>query len=140
MVLRIEDTDATRGRQEWLDGIISALDWLGLQADEGPYLQSAAEPRHRELADKLYDAGYLYACDCPRELIDERTKSNPTPGYDGFCRDRSVPRTDQTGLRFKVPIEGETVVTMSFVEMWSSRIARWRTLLRSSLRASRSLR
>ncbi len=110
MVLRIEDTDATRGRQEWLDGIISAMDWLGLQADEGPYLQSAAEPRHRELADKLYDAGYLYACDCPRELIDERTKSNPTPGYDGFCRDRSVPRTDQTGLRFKVPIDGETVV------------------------------
>ena len=44
MVLRIEDTDAERGRQEWLDGIISAMAWLGLDADEGPFRQSDAEP------------------------------------------------------------------------------------------------
>lgn len=110
MVLRIEDTDQERGRIEWLDGIISAMEWLGLAADEGPYRQSDAEPRHRALADALYVAGRLYACDCSREEIDERTKSNPTPGYDGFCRDRSVPRTSSTALRFRVPDVGETVV------------------------------
>ena len=110
-VLRIEDTDAERGRQEWLDGIISAMEWLGLSADEGPFRQSEAEPRHRDLADRLYDAGYLYACDCSREEIDTRTKENKTPGYDGHCRDRDVPRTEQTALRFKVPHDqGETIV------------------------------
>jgi glutamyl-tRNA synthetase len=111
MVLRIEDTDAERGRQEWLDGIISAMAWLGLDADEGPFRQSDAEPRHRALADALYEAGYLYACECTRPEIDERTKSNPTPGYDGHCRDRGVSRTPQTALRFKVPHDdGETIV------------------------------
>ena len=55
-VLRIEDTDVERGRVEWLDGIISAMAWLGLTADEGPFLQREAEGRHRELADRLFDA------------------------------------------------------------------------------------
>ena len=41
-VLRIEDTDEARNRPEWTDGIISALDWLGMAPDEGPYFQSAA--------------------------------------------------------------------------------------------------
>ncbi|MEI8051396.1 MAG: glutamate--tRNA ligase family protein, partial [Actinomycetes bacterium] len=75
-VLRIEDTDAERGRQEWLDGIISAMEWLGLAADEGPYRQSERTERHRALADALYAAGFLYACDCSREAIDARTKAN----------------------------------------------------------------
>jgi glutamyl-tRNA synthetase len=110
MVLRIEDTDQARGRQEWLDGIISAMAWLGLDADEGPYNQTEAEPRHRALADALYEAGYLYACDCTREEIDARTKDNPTPGYDSYCRDRNVARSGSTALRFKVPNEGETFV------------------------------
>lgn len=109
-MLRIEDTDAERGRQEWLDGIISAMEWLGLSADEGPYRQSEAEGRHRELADALYTAGYLYACRCTRDEIDARTKGNATPGYDGHCRDSGVDRTDSTALRFRIPEGGETVI------------------------------
>jgi glutamyl-tRNA synthetase len=40
-VLRIEDTDAARNRPEWTEGIISALDWIGIErgAYEGPYFQ-----------------------------------------------------------------------------------------------------
>jgi glutamyl-tRNA synthetase len=109
-VLRIEDTDAERGRQEWLDGIISAMEWLGLAADEGPYRQSERTQRHRALADALYAGGFLYACDCSREEIDARTKANATPGYDNHCRERAVARTPATSLRFRVPDEGETVV------------------------------
>ena len=44
-VLRIEDTDEERNRAEWTDGIISALEWLGMPPDEGPYFQSAQGPR-----------------------------------------------------------------------------------------------
>ena len=41
-VLRIEDTDASRNRPEWTEGILSALDWLGIERGryEGPYFQS----------------------------------------------------------------------------------------------------
>lgn len=109
-VLRIEDTDTERGRQEWLDGIISAMAWLGLSADEGPFRQSDAEGRHRDLAEKLYAAGFLYACDCTREDIDDRTKDNATPGYDGYCRERNVARSESTALRFRVPQDGGATV------------------------------
>ena len=44
-VLRIEDTDEARNRPEWTQGIIDALAWIGICADdpafEGPYFQSA---------------------------------------------------------------------------------------------------
>jgi glutamyl-tRNA synthetase len=109
-VLRIEDTDAERGREEWLEGIITAMSWLGLEADEGPFRQSSFEPRHRELAEQLYQAGFLYACECTREDIDARTIDRKTPGYDGYCRDRAVARSEKTGLRFRTPDSGETVV------------------------------
>ena len=38
----------------------------------------------------------------PRAL-EERTKGNPIPGYDGFCRDRQLPRSVGTALRFRTP-------------------------------------
>jgi glutamyl-tRNA synthetase len=109
-ILRIEDTDAERNRDEWRDGIINGLHWLGLDFDEGPFLQSELLPEHVAAAEALFANGYLYACDCTREEIDERTTDNPKPGYDGYCRDRHVVRTDATALRFRVPEGGTTVV------------------------------
>ncbi len=109
-VLRIEDTDASRNEPRWSEGIISAMAWLGLDYDEGPTYQSQLLAEHTAAAESLYEAGYLYACDCTREMIDERVKGRPTPGYDGFCRDRAVERSASTTLRFRVPDEGDTVV------------------------------
>jgi glutamyl-tRNA synthetase len=110
-VLRIEDTDEARNRPEWTDGIITALDWLGMAPDEGPYFQSAQEASHQAAIAALWDSGALYACACTREEIDERTKQraaagDPTPGYDGFCRDLGLPRGDGRALRFRTPDEG----------------------------------
>jgi glutamyl-tRNA synthetase len=109
-ILRIEDTDVERNRDEWSDGIISALNWLGLNYDEGPFYQSALLPDHVAAAEALFANGYLYACDCTREQIDERVKGHSKPGYDGYCRDRHVARSDLTALRYRVPDEGTTVV------------------------------
>jgi glutamyl-tRNA synthetase len=109
-ILRIEDTDAERNRDEWREGIITGLRWLGLDFDEGPFLQSELLPDHVASAEALYANGYLYACDCTRDQIDERTKGNAKPGYDGYCRDRGLTRSDQTALRFRVPDAGTTVV------------------------------
>ena len=108
-VLRIEDTDVERNRAEWEAGILSAMAWLGMAPDEGPYRQSARAERHAEAVDRLWDAGVLYACDCSREEVQARTKDNATPGYDGFCSRRELPRPG-LALRFRVPEEGTTVV------------------------------
>jgi len=108
-VLRIEDTDTERNRPEWTDGILSALSWLGMEPDEGPYHQSERGHHYRTAIDLLWSSGALYACDCSREAVEERTKGNATPGYDGHCRDRGLGR-EGNALRFRVPDEGETVV------------------------------
>jgi glutamyl-tRNA synthetase len=108
-VLRIEDTDTERNREEWVEGILSSLSWLGMDPDEGPYRQSERSDAYRAAIDTLWDAGAVYACDCRRDEIDARTKANATPGYDGFCRDRGLGREGRA-LRFAVPPEGTTVV------------------------------
>jgi len=109
-ILRIEDTDAERNQEEWVAGILSALAWLGIDWDEGPYRQSERGEHYRAALDRLWSGGHLYACDCTREMVLERTKANATPGYDGYCRDRGLERRIGRALRFKVPHEGVTVV------------------------------
>jgi glutamyl-tRNA synthetase len=114
-VLRIEDTDEARNRPEWTEGIISALGWLGMAPDEGPYFQSAQGEAHQAAIEALWAGGSLYACACTREEIDARVKAraaagDPTPGYDGHCRDLGLARGDGRALRFRTPDEGEVRV------------------------------
>jgi glutamyl-tRNA synthetase len=110
-VLRIEDTDAARNRPEWTEGILAALDWIGIARGtyEGPYFQSANAGEHRAAAARLYAAGRAYYCDCTREDIVARTGSQYR-GYDGFCRDRGLGPGEGRALRFRTPDEGATVV------------------------------
>src|SRR5512141_2951829 len=60
-VLRIEDTDEARNQPEWTQGIIDALAWIGIHADdphfEGPYFQSHFADAHLAAAQRLFEAG-----------------------------------------------------------------------------------
>jgi glutamyl-tRNA synthetase len=112
-VLRIEDTDASRNRPEWVEGILNALEWLGIERGtyEGPLFQSDYGPVHAASADELYRKGRAYYCDCTREDVALRAGPGVQPrGYDGYCRDRALPRGEKTALRFRTPDEGQTVV------------------------------
>jgi len=70
-VLRIEDTDEARNRDEYLKLIYSSMRWLGLDWDEGPevggdygpYLQSERKAIYDEYLQKLKDAGRTYEKD-----------------------------------------------------------------------------
>ena len=109
-ILRIEDTDETRNREEWVEGINSAMAWLGFTPDEGPFRQSDSEAAHEATAAALRRKGYLYYCDCTLEMIEARKPPGAPPGYDGYCRDRGVERAEHTALRFRTPREGVTIV------------------------------
>jgi glutamyl-tRNA synthetase len=110
-VLRIEDTDAARNRPEWTEGIISALDWIGIERGhyEGPYFQSSYVADHTAAATRLYGEGRAYYCGCTRDDVIARTGNQHT-GYDGFCRDRALGPGEGRALRFRTPDEGETIV------------------------------
>jgi glutamyl-tRNA synthetase len=109
-VLRIEDTDTERNREEWTEGILRAMRWIGAEWDEGPYFQSQRHRLYADAADRLVAKNLAYYCDCTRELIDARTKGNARPGYDGFCRDRGLGPGPGRALRFRTPREGFTTV------------------------------
>lgn len=112
-MLRIEDTDEARNRPEWTQGIIDALDWIGVKRDdptfEGPYFQSNYAEEHVAAALRLHAEGRAYYCDLTPEQVQERSKQNSKPGYDGYSRDRGLEAAPGRVLRFRVP-EGTTVV------------------------------
>jgi glutamyl-tRNA synthetase len=108
-VLRIEDTDLERNREEWVEGIESTLRWLGLDWDEGPIRQSSRSPRYAEALATLLEARAAYYCDCDRAAVEQRAKAagRATPGYDGYCRERGLPAAADRVVRFAVPRSGE---------------------------------
>ena len=112
-VLRIEDTDEARNRPEWTQGIIDALGWIGISADdphfEGPLFQSDYIEAHLEAADRLFAEGHAYYCDMTSEQIQERAKVEGTTGYGGWSRERGLGPAPGNVLRFRVP-PGTTVV------------------------------
>jgi glutamyl-tRNA synthetase len=109
-VLRIEDTDRQRSDEVWTEGILSSMRWLGIDWDEGPYRQSERGELYAAAAARLLELGRAYYCDCTPKAVQERTKGNAVPGYDGYCRARMLARGPGRALRFRVPDEGVTVV------------------------------
>jgi len=122
-VLRIEDTDVERSRQDWCEGIQTTLRWLGLDWDEGPYFQSARFDRHLEAAQRLLASGAAYECFCTEEEVNARYEARKArgpadPGYDGHCRSLSDAERGRLAaegrprsIRFRTPDEGVSSFT-----------------------------
>ena len=111
-VLRIEDTDTERNRDEWVAGIESAMQWIGTDWDEGPYFQSQRTHLYAEAVDRLLADGRAYFCICAADDVRARNieahgKAEADRGYDGFCRARGL---TQGSVRFRTPDTGTTTV------------------------------
>ena len=96
-LLRIEDTDEARNRPEWTDGIIAALDWLGMAPDEGPYFQSAQEQVHRPPSRRSGAAARFTRAAAPaRRSTRGRRPGRPPgirrPGTTGIAATSACPR------------------------------------------------
>jgi glutamyl-tRNA synthetase len=100
-VLRIEDTDPTRVTPEAIESLKDALQWLGIEWDEGPdvggpfgpYRQTERLEMYRDVAADLQRRDRAYRCYCTPEELEERRKAaqarGEPPGYDGRCRNLS---------------------------------------------------
>ncbi len=130
LVLRIEDTDAARSTDESTRGILQAMQWLGLDWDEGPevggphgpYLQSERRDIYRAAADKLLGSGNAYPCFCSADTLaalrdEQKAAGSEFQGYDGRCGKLDpaeaaarVEAGEEHVLRLRTPEDGETVL------------------------------
>lgn len=115
-VLRIEDTDRERSSQASVQAILDGMAWLGLDADEGPFYQTARFERYREVVQQLLDAGHAYRCySTPAELDAMREAARARgdkPRYDGTWRDNPAepPAGVEPVVRFRNPSDGVVVI------------------------------
>jgi glutamyl-tRNA synthetase len=119
-ILRIEDTDRERSRQEWADLILDSLRWLGLDWDEGPHYQSQRSEYYRAAIARLVERGHAYPCFCSSERLQAlrrqlRQESSSSVVYDRHCLqlppaeiERRVAAGEPHTVRFRVPDSGVT--------------------------------
>jgi glutamyl/glutaminyl-tRNA synthetase len=126
LILRNEDLDPQRSRQEFVRAMIEDLRWLGICWNEGPdcggangpYSQSERQSHYLEAWSRLRERGFLYPCVCSRKDL-AQSASAPTDGnadddeplYPGTCRERKwAESSEPAGMnwRFRVP-DGEAV-------------------------------
>ena len=105
LVLRIEDTDRERSTPENVDQILDALEWLNLDYDEGPILQSERAERHAEVVAQLLADGHAYRSTATTD--DVRAYKERHGSDRGF---RGEPE-EAGAIRLRVPDTGETVVS-----------------------------
>ena len=114
-ILRIEDTDTERSTAASTQAILDAMEWLGLDYDEGPFYQMQRLDRYREAADRLLRSGHAYPCYASKEELDEMRERQrirgEKPRYDGRWRPENAKgRTPPPGvapvIRFRTPDTG----------------------------------
>lgn len=88
-LLRLEDTDVERCKPVFAAAIIEDLQWLGLEYAGPVMVQSTRFHVYSAFAERLWQRGLLYHCDCTRQEIAGRasgTDPDGAPLYDGKCR------------------------------------------------------
>ena len=114
-LLRIEDTDILRSKDEYYEQIISTLNWLEINWDEEPYIQSKNIESHINVANTLLKNGYAYKCYCTEKELEEEkklclTKKIPYT-YSKKCRNILEEDNKKSFVvRFKSKTEGKTVL------------------------------
>ena len=115
-ILRIEDIDFTRCREEFTTGIFEDLAWLGFHWPVPVRCQSQHLQDYRGLAENLLQRGLLYPCFCTRQEIQREIAAaggaphgSEGPLYPGTCRRLSaderqfrILRGDQFALRLNL--------------------------------------
>jgi glutamyl-Q tRNA(Asp) synthetase len=92
-LLRIEDLDASRAREAYVEALFADLRWLGLSWEEPVLRQSTRTGVYRSALEELGAMGLVYPCFCTRGAIAaeiarsaEAPHGPDGPIYPGTCR------------------------------------------------------
>jgi glutamyl-tRNA synthetase len=133
-ILRVEDTDRERSKDEYTQNILEGLAWLGIDFDEGPFFQTQRSDRYIATVHKLLAEKKAYFCYCTEselETMREMQKANKqAPRYDN--RHRNL--TDEQRQAFAA--EGRRAVVRFIIE--EPRTIAWKDLVRGTVSWSSS--
>jgi glutamyl-Q tRNA(Asp) synthetase len=106
LLLRIEDTDQTRARPEFVQGIFDDMDWLGITFETPVRIQSEHIADYRAALERLEAMGLLYKCTCTRSQLASarKGKADPdgTPLYPQTCRRNGAREGELFARRLKM--------------------------------------
>ena len=139
-LVRIEDIDRTRCREEYAAAILEDLEWLGLYWDGPVRRQSEHFADYRAALDRLVGDGLLYPCFCTRrEIAAEIARSGAAPQgeegapYPGTCRRlaaaeraRLIAAARDYALRLDVAAASARVGSLEWIEESAGREERRR--------------
>jgi len=93
-LLRIEDTDKERSNPTFTANILEGLQWLGLDWDAEPVIQSARIAEHRSAIQQLLDSGHAYRCFATEAELtamrEQQAALKQAPRYDNRHRNLSL--------------------------------------------------
>lgn len=108
IVLRIEDLDRSRSKQEFADAMMRDFEELGLTWDRGPYYQSSSDGYYAEAFEKIQEANHVYPCFCTRAELNaaftdaaSAPQENEVRVYNGRCRHLSSDELNVLGEKFE---------------------------------------
>ena len=109
-VLRIEDIDGPRSREEFVTEHLEDLAWLGLEWDGAPVRQSDRLEAYAVAAERLRAMGVLYPCNCTRaQVTAAATQTGPDgPVYPGTCRGRAI---EESGAAWRLDVAKALAIT-----------------------------
>ena len=112
-LLRIEDTDLDRNRDEAVEAIKEAFEWCGLEYDGEVEFQSRRTKIYKKYINELLESGKAYKCYMSKEELDalrkEQEARKERPKYDGRYRDftGTPPEGIEPVIRIKAPLSGK---------------------------------
>ena len=133
-LLRVEDTDKERSKPEYTANILEGLQWLGLEWDGEPVIQSERIADHRAAIQQLLDSGHAYRCYASEAELtamrEQQAASRQAPRYDNRHRNLT-PEQEQAFIA-----EGREAVIRFRID--DSRTITWTDLVRGDMRWSGS--
>ncbi|GFE70952.1 glutamate--tRNA ligase [Chroococcus sp. FPU101] len=107
-ILRIEDTDVERSRPEYTDNIMSGLQWLGINWDEGPFYQTQRLDLYRQYIQTLLEKGLAYRCYCTPDELEQMRETQKArgeaPRYDNRHRNLSTEQEEALISEGRIPV------------------------------------
>jgi len=113
-LIRMEDSDLLRSKQEFADDIIEGLSWLGIESDIPIVYQSDRGDIYAKYVNQLLAEGKAYKCYCTQEKLEadreRKLAAKEKPIYDRTC----LGLDEQPGKPFTVRLKVDTYGAVTF--------------------------